>query len=108
MHFLFSMCLFCSYVHVSKKRLHPQDMHVSQHVIPGQDQGSNQAPSRMQQLIKTEEQKNIRMQMMLIRQYVHEQAPFRTATCPSYKQVLLLQSSSFLKKDTRESYIFCS
>ena len=27
-------------------------------VIPGQDQGSNQTPSRMQQVIKTEEQKN--------------------------------------------------
>ena len=43
---------------------------------------------------------------MLIRQYVHEQAPFRPVTCPSCKQVLLLQSTSFLKKDTRESYIF--
>ena len=31
--------------------------------------------------IQTEEQKNIRMQMMSIRQYVHERAPSRTATC---------------------------
>ena len=42
---------------------------------------------------------------MFIRQYVYEQAPFRTATCPSYKHVLLLQSTSFLKEQRKLMFI---